>query len=134
MVKRGSVWGLVGRDGSPRTDFEWDEVGDEPPLAGFVVMRADKWGIINSDGKPVIPLEWEALEVMPNDLVLLNRAGKRGLLTWKGKEIIPPKYADIRVEHAGEPVRTFIRLSYDVPLIRAIQVWRTLEGAEIWRN
>ncbi|MCB0578950.1 MAG: WG repeat-containing protein [Phaeodactylibacter sp.] len=64
----------------------------------FPIKVDKKWGLINSDGTVVLSPEYDAIgEFKRFGYAAMQRNGQVGLLAEGGRELVPPKYDDIKV-------------------------------------
>lgn len=64
----------------------------------FPVKINKKWGLIDANGKMVLDAHYDAIgEFKKYGYAVMQRAGRVGLLNEKGKEIVAPKYDDLKV-------------------------------------
>lgn len=66
--------------------------------AHFPVKINKKWGLIDADGKMVLQANYDAIgEFKKYGYAVMQRAGRVGLLNESGKEVVLPKYDDLKV-------------------------------------
>jgi len=64
----------------------------------FPVKIDQKWGLINPEGRIVLPARYDAIgEFKHFGMAIMQRDGGVGLLDRNGREVIPPKYQDLRM-------------------------------------
>ena len=64
----------------------------------FPIKVNKKWGLINAEGQIVLQPNYDAIgEFKRFGYAVMQRLGGVGLLDSKGKEIIPPRYDDLKV-------------------------------------
>ncbi len=76
-------------------------LGATSPVAAqrvFPIKQNKKWGLMNADGQLVQPAIYDAIgEFRHFGYAIMQRQGRVGLLGPDGREIIPPRYDDLKV-------------------------------------
>lgn len=118
MVKQGSSWKLIGKDGIELSTTAYADA-KAPEGSGFIAVAdsSGKWGYINNQGELVIPYQFDDAKSFSNHLGAVCVSGSWGYINEAGTVVIDAVYDDANPFHdgaaqitaAGSPTMMFLK-------------------------
>lgn len=65
----------------------------------FRVNINEKWGVVGENDEPVVPFEYDYISPLKNNICVVKKDGKLGVLNAAGKEVVPPEFSKIELKN-----------------------------------
>jgi WG containing repeat len=90
IVKRSGKWGLVDREGKTTLAIRYDQI--QKVNTKFLITVNQLKGLADEKGNVIIEPRFDHLQIVDNEQVLVGVAGKWGVLSYTGMNIVPMHY------------------------------------------
>ncbi|WP_258102565.1 WG repeat-containing protein [Marinoscillum sp. MHG1-6] len=102
IVRRGSKYGIIDKDGREVLKMEWNNISRQATGNYILEDQYGRYGMANMDAEIILSPLFESIEDVGNDQVIVQKSGKKGIMTYDGYTVTPFKYD--RIEVSGDQV------------------------------
>lgn len=96
--------GIMDQNGKVIIPAVYDKCKPGPAITLFAVEKNGKTGLVDAGGKTLLPFQYTGTGLTGN-VMKVSIGDKYGVVNTEGKEIIPPRYSDIKaINAAGQEV------------------------------
>jgi len=98
IVQIDDLYGLLDKNGKEVIQIKWAKI-DRLSTGNYLVKSSEgKVGIANEQGRFLLRPNYEAITDTAKQLLIVNRAGKVGIMDYSGLQQIPFEYSEIKIE------------------------------------